>query len=364
MQTKSTIEMFVLTGEQAGARRHLDDNTTFTISGKMDTDVVFRDSSINEERLNLITKNNEVYIQVLNGDIEVQGEKISSGNLVKVPEYTKIKIGETTFAFGRELNATWREIVDYVSKIELTSARAKKFSQGFKRNQRMFVLVAFFLITAIFISLYFNRTVNNVDDINIANIENIQNILVQNGFESLAVAKSDTGQYVISGFLMTNRERSIIEKIIDEHKIPALLDLSTGDYLATEVRELLRVNGIEAEVKALKYGTVIISTELENQKKLEKLKQIAINEIPSLSELETEYIKSENTAQTIWPDTVYNKKDKRITMVVDGVPAYLMTSDKSKYYVGAILPTGHKIISIAKKQVVLEKEGQLTTLDF
>jgi type III secretion protein D len=364
MQTKSTIEMFVLTGEQAGARRHLDDNTTFTISGKMDTDVVFRDSTINEERLNLITKNNEVYIQVLNGDIEVQGERIGTGDLIKVPEYAKIKIGGTTFAYGKKLNATWREIVDYVSNLELTSKTSRRLSQRLKINQKIILLFALSIITALFVSLYLKNNVNEVDGINMASIENIQSILIENGFESLAVSSSDAGQFVISGFLMTNREKSTIEMIIDKHKIPALLDLTTGDYLATEVRELLRVNGIYAEVKAIKYGTVIVTTELDNQKKLEELKQIAINEIPSLSELKTKYIGSDNSAQTIGPDMVYNKKDKRITMVVDGIPAYLMTSDKSKYYVGAILPTGHKIISIIKKQVVLEKEGQLTTLDF
>ena len=51
-------------------------------------------------------------------------------------------------------------------------------------------------------------------------------------------------------------------------------------------------------------------------------------------------------------------------MVVDGNPAYLMTYDQSKYYIGAVLPTGHKIVDISKQQVTIEKEGVLTTLNF
>ena len=364
MQTQSNIEMFVLTGEQAGARTRLENNASFTVSGELDTDVVFRDPMIKDERLNIITKNNELFIEVLSGDIEIQGKKFTKGKQIKVPEYAKVKIGETTFAYGRKQNATWREVVDYVSQLEISALPSNGYSRPITSKTSAYTISALLFVIAVALILYHvNNKTNDTDELSMLDINNIHSILIEHGIESLQVHQPNTGEFMISGFLMTNREKSIVESVVDQYKIPALIDLYTGDQLAMEVRELYRVNGIDAEVKALNRNAVIVTTDMENHEHLQKIKGIALNEIPGLHDLDTEYLHVNQSPQTIGSNE-YDKDDKRITMVVDGDPAYLMTSDQSKYYVGAILPTGHKIIDISKQQVTLEKEGLITALNF
>jgi type III secretion protein D len=362
MKSESSMEMFVLTGEQAGARTLLSDNASLTISGGMDTDVVFRDSTIKDEKINLITKNSEVFLEVIAGDVEVHGQKVAVGKLIQVPEYAKIKIGETTFAYGKKLNATWRELLDYVTKIEMTQLSNSGLKRILRSNTSAYLLsITVFAILAVV--LWFNINQQKSSPIDMSNIENIYSVLIENGFESLRVNMSENGQLVISGFLMTNKERSTVEVLVDEYKIPALIDLSTGDQLAMEVRELFRVNGIDVDAKTLREGTVLVTAEIKDKKKFNKVKAIASNEIVGLRELETEDVNGDKgSSTTVHPGS---KNDaKRITMVVDGNPAYLVTADQSKYYVGAMLPTGYKIIDIAKQKVILEKEGQRTTLNF
>lgn len=364
MQTTSAIEMFVLSGEQAGARRILDNNTTFTISGHMDTDVVFRDPVINDEKINLITKNNEVFIQVLSGNIEIQGNKIKSGDILKIPEYAKIKIGDTTFSYGRQVDATWRDLLDCVAKLELNSDSNKNFINSIYKY-KVFYLFTLLLIISIAVILYINfYNIKGAVVSEFSELEILERTLIDNGFNNLSIAQSESGQISLTGFLMTNKEKSEVEKIVDILNIPVLFDLSTGDHLAAEVRELYRVNGVEADVKVLKYGKVIVTTDHSNKKILDRLESIAISEIPSLIELDTEYLSAENKPNVLGGGTNFNKKDKRIVMVVNGNPPYIMTYDKSKYYIGALLPSGHKIISIFDSSVVLEKEGTSTTLQF
>ena len=363
MQTASEIEMIVLTGEQAGARRLLDNNTTFTISGNMDTDVVFRDPNIVNERVNLITKDSEVFIQVLSGNIEVQGKLVTSGDLVKVQEYAKVKIGETTFSCANNLNASWRDIVDYVSKYEVNNNSNNKLSA--LRNPYSLILL-FLLITALSVLVayvYFNKQNANIIS-TISSKEIVSSYLNEQNYKSLSINENEAGQLIIAGFLMTNKELSNVESYIDTIDIPILLDISTGDHLAAEVRELYRVHGVEADVKALKSDSAIVTTIDHDKEKLKELQNIALLEIPSLKELDTEYIESKKEIDTTVDTAYFDKEDKRITMVVDGVPAYVMTRDKSRYYVGAILPTGHKIVSILNKEVKLEKGGIYTTLEF
>jgi type III secretion protein D len=364
MQTTSAIEMFVLTGEQAGARRILDNNTTFTISGQMDTDVVFRDPKINDEKLNFITKDNNVFIQVLSGDVEIQGNVVNHGDILKVPEYAKIKIGETTFSYGRKIDATWRDILDCVAKLELTSKSSSKLITRMN-DHKVYSLLALLLVVSVLVVTYLAYTHSNkMDLLVISDQEILENRLSEEGFNGLTVVQSETGQISLSGFLMTNREKSEVENIIDELNIPVFLDLSTGDHLANEVRELYRVNGVEADVEVLNHGKVIITTKHSDRKKLKKLESIALSEIPSLIELDTEYLAIKKKPDRIGVEHNFNKQDKRIVMVVNGQPPYIMTYDKSKYYIGALLPTGHKIVSIMDNSVILEKQGKQTTLKF
>ncbi|MES9938959.1 MAG: hypothetical protein ABW104_04205 [Candidatus Thiodiazotropha sp. 6PLUC2] len=364
MQTTSKIEMIVLTGEQAGARRLLDNNTTFTISGNMDTDMVIRDNAIADERLNLITKDNEVFIQVLNGNIEIQGRKVTSGSLVKVPEYAKVIIGDTTLSYGNRIDASWKDIVEYVSSMEKSTINSSKLAINIKSNYILYLFITLTIITMLITYQVHYYNIESSKSIKITNEEHLLSILSDNGFEDLAVSDKEDRQLVLSGFLMTNKEMSKVETIIDEINYPVLIDISTGDHLAAEVRELYRVNGVETDVKTLKPGTAIVTTKHDDRELLEKLKHIALSEIPSLVELDTEYIGITNKKETVNNSTYNNEDEKRITMVVDGSPAYVMTYDKSRYYVGALLPTGHKIISIVDKEVLLEKEGHLTTLEF
>ena len=64
------------------------------------------------------------------------------------------------------------------------------------------------------------------------------------------------------------------------------------------------------------------------------------------------------------PATVNDDPGKRIASLVAGASAYLVTVDGARYFVGAMLPTGHRIVAIEKTAVALERDGQKTSLKF
>jgi type III secretion protein D len=61
---------------------------------------------------------------------------------------------------------------------------------------------------------------------------------------------------------------------------------------------------------------------------------------------------------------VVDDPGKRIASLVPGDPAYLVTADGARYFVGAMLPTGHRVKEIASQRVTLERDGSQTTLNF
>ncbi len=63
------------------------------------------------------------------------------------------------------------------------------------------------------------------------------------------------------------------------------------------------------------------------------------------------------------PPPVVDDPGKRIASIVPGNPAYIVTADGARYFVGAMLPTGHRITAIAGQRVSLERDGEAIALN-
>lgn len=356
-------EIVVIAGEQAGARTRLKDNTTLTLSNKIDTDIVLRDPQIGNTRLKIITQHLKPSIEVIDGAVKVDNKVIEQGSRIRLPDYTKVEIGETAFVTARMNHASWEEISNLASINMPQAATKSNPAHRYRWHNNIFLSLLALITVLTVIATTVTNTMESSEMISMSNRENIHSLLIENGYESLQVDEQND-YYVIHGFVMTYNERAQLENLIDEHSVPAKLYLEVGDQLAIEVRELYRINGIEVSTKASAAGKVTVAVKSPVSSELERVKEMALNEITHLHALEIEYAVSEDGTQIIGTDMKFNAADKRITMVVDGDPAYIMTSDQSKYYIGAMLPTGHKIIDIIDQQVVLEKQGKQKTLIF
>jgi type III secretion protein D len=55
---------------------------------------------------------------------------------------------------------------------------------------------------------------------------------------------------------------------------------------------------------------------------------------------------------------------KRVAAIVPGDSPYVVTADGTRYFVGALLPTGHRVEAIEAHRVVLTRDGRQSQLDF
>jgi type III secretion protein D len=55
---------------------------------------------------------------------------------------------------------------------------------------------------------------------------------------------------------------------------------------------------------------------------------------------------------------------KRVSSVVAGDPAYIITVDGARYFPGAIMPSGHRLVAIQEQTVVLERNGHQIRIKF
>jgi type III secretion protein D len=326
--------------------------------------MVLRDARIDKERLKITTKDNKAFIESIIGRFEIEGKVVEQGKKLRLYEYEKVKVGDTVFVYTREPTASWKDILNKVKldeKIATTSSFLHIVSQ-YRSN--IIYSISILVIMLIAVISTFAQSTNSSGKINMSSADNIHSMLIENGFESLQVKKIQSGQFTIAGFVMTFKERAQLENLIDDNNVQANLDLKVGDQLATEVRELFRVNGIEVQASVIQAGKVQVTGEASNAEDIERIRRVALEQIADIKSINIEFEESAIENKTIGSEISYKEADKRITMVVDGNPAYIMTSDQSKYYIGALLPTGYKIVDIIDQQVVLEKHGKQKILNF
>ena len=185
------------------------------------------------------------------------------------------------------------------------------------------------------------------------------------GFPRLAAKADDNGEILVSGYLETAAQRSQVERIVARHAAEGgqsvRLSVFVNEQVAAGVRDVYRVNGIAAQVEPTGPGAMAVRTQHADAAQLAQVQATARRDVAGLAVLEAR--NSPPSPQRAAANVV-DDPGKRIASVVPGDPAYLVTVDGTRYFEGALLPSGHRIASIKPQQVMLDLDGAMSPLLF
>jgi type III secretion protein D len=133
------------------------------------------------------------------------------------------------------------------------------------------------------------------------------------------------------------------------------------EALARDVTEVFRVNGIAVQARVTGPGRVDADAAEPDANRLARAEEVVRRDVRGLDGL-----KVRNSATPTPPPVPPLPDDpgKRIASLVPGDPAYVVTADGARYFVGAMLPSGHRITAVAPQSVTLERDGRPSTLNF
>jgi len=106
---------------------------------------------------------------------------------------------------------------------------------------------------------------------------------------------------------------------------------------------------------------VRVSTALADTAPLAGAEQAVRRDVQGLKQLE---VRNAQPASLPSPIPALDDPGKRVASIVAGMQPYVVTQDGTRYFIGALLPTGHRILAIEGGRVELEREGQNTALAF
>lgn len=363
MSSTQLLELVVLEGAQAGASTAIRPGSRLSVGTTLDNDIVLRDAELGGTRVEFEVDKDALQLAVTTGEVDLVGRTLVAGEVAELLPYTAMQVGGSTIAYGEPGSTRWQELLAELEgeggqPLDCNAAACTSGKQLGSQNRGRLMLPLFLgagLLLALYGSGQSKIAAVNPEQQAVQLTEQIQQL----GFPGLQVQIENEGALTIIGYLDELRQRAVLESLLEDQSIVAALKVQVGEKLATEVENIYRVQGIVAEVESLGPKKVKVTTREADTKRLQHVKTVAIEDA-GLDE-----ISAHNFAPDV-PSVPEQSVDpgQAVTMVVAGEPAYVVTTDRARYFIGALLPTGHRIAAITGTGVLLEKAGLFTTLNF
>ena len=173
----------------------------------------------------------------------------------------------------------------------------------------------------------------------------------------------ESNKFIVDGAVETREEKNLLTRIAEVSNADLVVNVRVNDEVAESIEDIFRVNGIQAEAEIMADGLVKIHSRTADTDKLEDLRTKVRRDLPNIAQFEI--INTEPAVEVVEPKGKFQAKpEKRITLISAGENAYIMTHDKSRYFVGGLLPSGHLIEAIEEGEVIVTKNGKTETLTY
>ena len=147
----------------------------------------------------------------------------------------------------------------------------------------------------------------------------------------------------------------VVAKVVPPAQAPTAPDL-----LASAV-DVFRLYGISAKASWSPEGELVLHTQERDAAKVQAAAAAAPRDIARLPALRVDNQPPAAVAAAAAPPP--DDPAKRLVAVIDNADSpYFITADGSRYFSGALLPSGHRVVEIAGRAVVVERDGQRTRL--
>ena len=366
MKPNVMYELRVLNGEQRGATSAVRPGDTLRIGRDWSNDVVLQGAGDSAARLTL-RDDGSLALDVAGGDCAVDGAALATGAPAQVDLYTPFTVGDTDMAVGRVGASQWGALFDELPATEqavgepapgeLAAAAMPPPRRGSLVQRLLAGGAALVAISAGALTLAWAMGPGALTPSE--QVQHLRQTLAHLGFGMLDAEHRD-GQLIVTGHLDTQAQRTRLEQAL-AGQTPARVAVWVNEQVTASVADVYRLNGITADVKSGGPGVVHVQTKEADQARLEQVQALARRDVPGLSQL---VAANDPPPAPPRPEAVISDPGKRVAAIVPGDPAYVVTADGTRYFQGAMLPTGHRILAILSDRVQIERDGTASTLNF
>ncbi len=369
-----SLVLRVLAGRVRGASAPLERGRVIAVGHDLDADIVLRDASAEGVRLTLKARADAADLDLTSGSVTLLGHELTAPAQAILPLYLPLLIGDNAVAIGEAESPRWSE-----AERILAAARPLPNDDdapaGDGRNwqyllnntnalvSRSAKFVPVLLIAVITVSALFAISTGvPAWPKSQPKPAKVQAVLSEEGFDKLVVTKTEAGDLRIEGMLASDAERVRLQRILAVREWRPRLELQTHDGIARQVEELYLANGVKAAARSVGAGMVRLDVTGSDPDEAARLERLAMGEIKGLRRIDVSMLPGADEGGRF--EDIQQGGGKRVVSVIGGERGHVTTADGARYFPGAVLPTGHRIVSIEDTRVLVERNGSRSELNF
>jgi type III secretion protein D len=382
MIAEDRLILRVLNGRLAGAEHRLHAGKFIRIGHGFGHDVVLRGADTSGFSAELHLLDGIATIKVIAGELMLLGRPVATQEAAHLPFYVPASIGEFAIAIGEEGGDRWSEAealftsignVPMMAAAEPTdgafAAAAPNALERFvtrmypmrdwldqKRDWPRYGIFAGLLLLAAAVAAPAYDWASS----EFRGAEYAASKLSAAGFSGLKITRDPaTNHLVVTGTLRTDKDLARLRSYTESSLPQAIVDVQTTEAHAAAATEILGAQGIEGVVKPVAVGTLLVTSEFLPQDRQAALAGLFRQDLPAVKKVRF----AESTAMGDRDlQYFFSSGDFGLASFVDGDPSYIVTADGTRWFAGATVPTGHKIVSMGQGRISFERDGRVDEL--
>lgn len=366
------VELEVLTGPQKGASAALNPVGSTTVGTGLGNDIVLQHGFSDANRMRIQASDTGFLLETEEGEIRLGDAVVQQGESMPVLPGTEITLGQTTFALvARQSDSIGINVTDSVKPAALAQSSAVDESFPVAQEQSHAIIangtasakrfVSFVGVAVLAFGLIaYSFMGSNTQSIPGAEKPSLASLLDTPEFVHVKVQTNSSGVVTLGGYVASQDIKRSLEDTLRHHETAAIVRPFVSSDIQSSIVDLYRIHGISVEISSESPGFFLVRATAPDDERLSTATAAILKDIPGINDIAVD-----NQALPVEVVDAYEEDPgKRVVLVVAGDPAYVVTQDKSRYFVGSSLPTGHLIKNIYAETVVLDRGGVETELKF
>lgn len=375
------VQLQVLAGPQQGARAAVPQGLPFTLGGSADCDIVLRGLAGLPLAVRLCLQPQALSVEVLQGQLQVAGQSLAAGQQTHCLPDAELVLGpvriglvaavatvpvagrtaSTDTPLAQDPPATADAPMAATARLPATAPARPRWWAGRRGWQAL--VAGGGALPAVSVGMLASADTQPASaPMREPMAQQAHATLQAAGLGQLRVRPDAEGNgLLVTGYLDTGAQRAQAEQLMAAQPLPARWQVHVNQQVADAVADVYRINGVPARARAVGEGAVAVTTHEADASRLDRVRDAARRDVPGLAAIEA---RNEPPPAPPGPAPVVDDPGKRLASIVPGEPPYVVTADGTRYFEGALLPTGHRIAGIERHRVLLDRDGAVTPLVF
>lgn len=330
----SSLALRILTGKHAGAEHPLQAQDFLILGSGQDCEIIMTDEGVAPHHCIISRVGDKLTLRAVDASVSVGNADCIPGHLQAVSLGQSINLGQSTLV----INAAANEQLDNKGPGLFRLLRPGK-------RIRLFLVFLAFLCLVTATGFYTQRSLTPDIPTEPVSLLAPASPTAASGKSLSDYTGSELAEHMLSGnfeFLPADGRGTSSHSNIEAQAI------------ARDVKEIFRLSGVHVQSQALQDGKVQITGHFgDGEKAAEVIQSRAIREIDGLRQIVVVNLDVEPKIDAPKPE----KAAPVVTQLVTGADPYLVTTDGSRFYPGAVLPDGSRLIRIRENHMVIEHQA-------